>query len=182
MILDVATVAILAYAFVQGMSRGFIVSAFSFASLFVGLVAAVSLSAAVAQWLTGIGGIPVRWLPLLAFLMVFGLARWLVGVAGRMAKASAEAMMLGGVDKAGGVILHVILYGTLYSIILFYLRELGLLGDETVSTSRTYPWVSPWGPWVMGALSHALPFLGDMMRSLKEYFREASGPLTAPRA
>lgn len=127
-------------------------------------------------------GIPVRWVPFLAFLLVFGLARWLVGVAGGMAKASAEAVMLGGVDKAGGLILHVVLYGTVYSIILFYLRQLGLLGDDTVSESRTYPWVSPWGPWVMGALSRALPFLGDMVRSLKEYFREAAGPLTAPRA
>jgi membrane protein required for colicin V production len=182
MILDAATVVVLAYAFILGMRRGLIVSAFSFASLLVGLVAAMSFSAVLAQWLRGIGGIPVRWVPFLAFLLVFGLARWLVGLAGRMVKASAEAVMLGGVDKAGGVILHVVLYGTVYSIILFYLRELTFLGKDTVSDSVTYPLVSPWGPFAMGILSQALPFLGDMVRSLQEYFREADGLLTAPRA
>ena len=182
MILDIATVVVLVYACMLGMSRGLIVSAFSFASLFAALVAAMFFSAEVAQWLRGIGGIPVRWVPFLAFLLVFGLARWLVGMAGRMAKASAEAVMLGGLDKAGGVILHVVLYGTLYSIILFYLRQLGLLSDEMAGASRTYPWISPWGPVAMGFLSDLLPFLGDMVRSLQEYFRESAAPLSAPRA
>lgn len=181
MILDVATLAVLAYAVIRGMERGLLVSAFSFASLFVGLVAAMRFSATVAQWLTTIGGIPVRWLPFLAFLLVFGIARWLVGLAGRTIKASAEAVMLGGVDKAGGVLLHVVLYGTVLSIILFYLRQLGFLGDATVKASRTYLWVAPWGPWVMEVLARAMPFLGDMLRSLKEFFLEGAGQLPAPR-
>lgn len=182
MMLDVATVAVLAYAFLRGMKRGLIVSAFAFASLFVGLVAAMRFSAAVAQWLTGIGGLPVRWLPFLAFLLVFGLARWLVGLAGRMAKATVEDVMLGSVDKVGGVVLHAVLYGTVYSVVLFYSRQLGLIGDDTVASSLTYPWVSPWGPWVMGAVSSAMPFLGDILRSLQEYFRQGAASLPAPRA
>jgi membrane protein required for colicin V production len=182
MMLDIVTMVVLAYAGFRGMERGLLVSAFSFASLFVGLVAAMYFSSTVAEWLSGMGAIPVRWLPFLAFLGVYALVRWLVGMAGRMIKASAEALMLGGLDKAGGVLLHMVLYGTVYSIVLFYLRQLGFLGEDTVSESRSYPWIAPWAPWVLELLSGLFPFLGEMVRALKEYFRDTAGAIPAPKA
>jgi membrane protein required for colicin V production len=182
MILDIVTLAVIAYAAMKGMSRGLIVSAFSFAGLFVGLVVAMRFSATAAAWLSGIGEVPQRWVPFLAFLLVFLAARWLVGLAGRMVEASAEAVMLGGIDKAGGVLLHVLLYGCVYSIVLFYLRPLGIPGGETLSESRSYPWVAPWGPWALKAIQAVFPFLGDMLRELQDLFRQGAAPLPAPKA
>jgi membrane protein required for colicin V production len=182
MILDIITLAVLAYAVMKGMSRGLIVSAFSFAGLFVGLVVAMRFSTTAAAWLSGFDAVPPRWLPFLAFLLVFLAARWLVSLGGRMVEASAEAVMLGGLDKAGGVVLHVFLYGCVYSIVLFYLRPLGLPGEETLSASRSYPWVAPWGPWALKAVQAVFPFLGDMLRELQDQFRQGGAPLPAPRA
>lgn len=182
MTLDIITLAVLAYAVMKGMARGLIVSAFSVAGLLVGLVAAMRFSARAAGWLSGLDAVPHRWVPFLAFLLVFIAARWLVGLAGRLVEASAEAVMLGGIDKAGGVLLHVLLYGCVYSIVLFYLRPLGLPGEETLSDSRSYPWVAPWGPWALKAIQAVFPFLGDMLRELQDAFRQGGEALPAPRA
>lgn len=181
MIIDLVTLVLIAAAFFKGMSRGLIFSAFSLASLFVGMVAALRFSATVAQWLSGIEGIPLRWIPFIAFLLVFALAQWAVKMAGKLIATTADAVMLGDVDKAGGVLLYIFMYGITYSIILFYLQLLGIPDKATVDASLTYPWIAPWAPGALEWLKEIFPFMGDMLRVFQDFFLQRPEGVVAPR-
>jgi len=182
MILDLISLALLAISFYKGVSRGLILSAFSFVSLFVGMVVALRCSATVAQCFAGFEGIPLRWVPFLSFLLVFALAQWAVKLAGKFIASTAEAVMLGDLDKAGGVLLYALFYGITYSFILFYLTRLGIPDKATVDASWTYPWIAPLAPWALEWLKEIFPFLGDMLRIFQDFFRDRPEHITAPRA
>jgi len=71
MIIDIIFAVLVVLAIIQGFRRGFIIAIFSFIAIFIGLAAAIKLSAVVADYLAHSTKTSGKWLPILSFAIVF---------------------------------------------------------------------------------------------------------------
>jgi len=174
MILDIIILIILLFAIIKGYQRGLIIALFSFMALFVGLAAAIKLSAAVAHYIGKSVKVSDKWLPLIAFAVVFILVVLLVRLVARIIDRSVRFAMLGWVNKLGGIIFYTALYLTVVSVILFYAEQLRLIQPATINKSLTYQYIQPMGPKAIDGLGSILPFFKNMFRELEDFFGNLS--------
>jgi len=78
--------------------------------------------------------------------------------------------MLGWLNKIGGIVLYILIYLFIYSIILFYLTKMSFIKDETISASKTYSLVEPFGIKAIDILGKIIPFFKDIFRQLSDFF------------
>ena len=78
--------------------------------------------------------------------------------------------MLGWVNRLGGIVFYVVLYLTIYSVLLYYLVKMRLIHAETLAHSVTYPYISMMAPKIVGALGLALPWFRDIFTRLDRFF------------
>ena len=71
MLIDVVAFILLIVAIFKGLRKGIIVAVFSFLAFIVGLAAAVKLSTAMAAYIGNNVSISQRWLPFIAFIIVW---------------------------------------------------------------------------------------------------------------
>ena len=170
MIIDIIFVILLTIALWKGYSQGFIVAIFSFIAIFIGLAAAVKFSVVVSSLLHSNTNIGTRWLPFISFLaviiIVIILVRWIAG----LIQAGIEFAMLGWLNRLGGIVLYVALYIMVYSIILFYATQMGIIKKETILTSVVYNIIEPWGPKSIDMLGNLVPVFKNMFQDLKDFF------------
>lgn len=174
MLIDIIAAVLLVLAVLKGFQRGLIVGLFSFVAIIVGLAAAMKLSVLVAAWLGRSVKVSQEWLPLLAFALVFIGVVILVRLAALALQKVAETAMLGWVNRLGGAVFYVLLYGLVFSVVIFYLEQMQVLQKTTTSQSLTYPVLQPWGPRVINGLGSILPFFRDMFTELQEFFGRLS--------
>ncbi len=170
MSIDLVFAIILLLAIWKGYNRGLIVAVFSVFALVAGLAAALKLSAITASWLKDTVHVSAKWLPILAFLLVFIAVVLLVrmGAAG-LEKITSLAWM-GWANKLGGMVLYIGLYTLLYSVVLFYLEKINLLSQNSITASKTYSFISPWGPWVTEEIGKLIPVFKNMFKDLEDFF------------
>lgn len=168
--IDIVFLILLLMAIFKGLQRGLIVAIFSLLALMAGLAAAIKLSAVVADYLKQNTHLPSKWLPALAFLLVFIIVILLVRWAAAMIKAAINFALLGWVDKIGGVLLYAFIYITVYSIILFYAANLNLISQNARASSIVYSSVEPWGPIVINSFGKFIPFFKNMFSDLENFF------------
>jgi membrane protein required for colicin V production len=170
MIIDFIFVILLVLALWKGYSRGFIIGIFSFLAIFIGLAAAIKFSVVVSGWLHNNTNIGTRWLPFISFLgviiIVIILVRWIAG----FLRAGMELAMLGWLNKLAGIVLYVALYAVIYSIILFYATQMGIIKPEIIRTSVVYNIIEPWGPKSIDMLGNLIPFFKNMFQDLENFF------------
>jgi len=174
MILDIIVVIILLLAIFKGYQRGLIVGIFSFVALFIGLAAAIKLSAVVAGYIGKSVKVSAQWLPLIAFAVVFIIVVLLVRLVAKIIERSVRFVMLGWINRLGGVILYVALYITVLSVLLFYAEQIKLLQPATIDKSVTYHYIQPLGPKAIDALGTILPFFKNMFQELQDFFGNLS--------
>jgi membrane protein required for colicin V production len=170
MIIDVAFLIVMIIAVFQGYSKGFIVGIFSFIGFLIGLAAALKLSAIVAHRLEFSADISTKWLPVVSFALVFILVVFLVNIGARILKKAVSMVLLGWVDKLGGIILYMVIYSIIFSVLLFFGTKTLILKPETIATSSVYSFVSPWGPKVIDSLGKILPVFKDLFSQLEHFF------------
>jgi membrane protein required for colicin V production len=168
--IDVLFLLCLIMAVYRGLRHGLIISIVSAAAYIIGLAAAIKLSAAVATWLGGSTHLSSRWLPVLAFLLVFVGVVLIVRWAGRLAEKMIDLAMMGWLNKLAGILLYSLLYTTILSIVLFYGREVGVVADNTITTSVVYPVIKSWGPAVIEEFGKFVPFFKGMFKQLEDFF------------
>lgn len=179
--IDVVLVFVLVLSGWHGFRKGFIMSLFSCAALFLGLAVAMKGSSVVAGWLADhLEKSPV-WLPVLAFLVVFLLVSALVRQIGGMLEKTAEDVMLGPLNRLAGFAIYALLYLMIYSVLLYYMDKLGWIRPEVRSASSTFAALSGWGPSVIEAFGRFIPFMGDVIQELQRFFesRSISGSVQA---
>lgn len=174
MIIDLILAVLLVIAVVKGYRKGLIVSVFSVIALIIGLAAAIKLSTVVAGYIGNTVNVSEKWLPVIAFLVVLVIVVVLINLVGKTLQAAVESVMLGWVNRIGGVVFYVLFYLLLYSILLFYATQLGFLKQETLRDSVTYAQVASLGPGTVEILGRALPWFADMFDELKAFFEGVS--------
>ena len=170
MIIDLIFLILLIVAFLKGIKKGLIKALFTFFAFFIGLAAAIKLSAVVANRMATHNSGFLKWYPFLCFILVFAIVVILVNAMGRFLEKTSEVVMLGWINKLGGVLFYLFLYGIFYSIIIFYLKNLGILKAQTIEASKFYPYISPIAPDALSLLGKIIPFFKDLFSQLEHYF------------
>jgi len=170
MLIDAAFIILIILAGIKGLRKGLILAVFSIIGFVIGLAAALKLSAVVAGRLATHVNASFKWLPFLSFILVFILVAFLVNLAGRLLQKSIETVMLGWLNRVGGVLLFIALYSFIFSIFLFYAIQVHFIKPDTIASSYFYPIIQPLGPKVINSLGNIIPFFKDMFSQLQDYF------------
>lgn len=174
MLIDFISVGLLILSIFKGFRNGLVVAIFSFLAFVIGLAAALKLSTVVADYLGTSTNISQRWLPILAFAIVFFIVVFLVRLGAKAIESALKLAMLGWLNKLGGVVFYFLLYFFIYSIVLFYATQLHIIKPETSQVSVTYPLIYPLAPSVMDLLGSILPFFKNMFAELENFFDHLS--------
>lgn len=174
MFIDSIAVVLIILAVIKGLRKGFVIAVFSLLAFIIGLAAALKLSATVAEYLGGNTNISQRFLPVLAFIIVFLLVAFLVRLGAKAIESALKLVMLGWLNKIAGVIFYLLLYFFIFSIILFYATQLHIIKPQTEQTSITYPIIYPMAPVIMDALGSIIPFFKNTFTDLENFFDHLS--------
>lgn len=168
--IDVICLVLLALAIYKGFQKGLIVAVFAFLGIFIGLAAALKLSAMLAKALGNYTHIAASWLPFLAFLLIM-LGVWvLVRMGAALLKAAFEMVLLGWLNTVGGILVYAFLYLTVFSILLFYGKQLQLLQSVDLAASKAYPYLESLAPTMMHWFGKLIPIFKDVFQDLTLFF------------
>jgi membrane protein required for colicin V production len=170
MIIDIIFVALMVLAVFKGLRNGLVVALFSFLAFIIGLAAAMKLSVVVAEYLADNTNISQKWLPVLAFVIVFFFVVLLVRLGAKAIEGALRLVMLGWLNKIGGIIFYALLYLFIFSILLFYAQQLNMIRPQVADVSVSFKYIYPLAPRVMDWLGAVLPFFRDMFASLESFF------------
>lgn len=174
MIIDVFIILILILATIKGYQRGLIVALFSMVGLIVGLAAAMKFSTLVAGYLGEAVKVSEQWLPLISFAVVFLVVVLLVRWGALLMQKSVQFVMLGWINRLGGILLFAAVYILIFSVVIFYTDQMDLIEVQTKQASVTYPYVQPWGPKVIEGFGKIIPLFKGMFTELQEFFGNIS--------
>src|SRR5450755_4350463 len=168
--IDIFFYSIVCLAIVHGWRKGLILALFSMVCGMVGLAAAVKLSAVLATHMKSDLHMTSRWLPVIAFILVFVLVLLIIRWAGKLLEKLVQMVLLGWLNKLGGILLFLVLYLSIYSIILFYGTQMQVISKHAVEESHAYSLIAPFGPAVIRFITGFIPYGQDMFVSLEGFF------------
>ena len=113
MLIDLIFAALMMMAIFKGYQKGLIIAVFSIIAFILGLAAALKLSAIVADHLKDSISVSAKWLPFIAFALVFFTVVILVRLGAKLIEKAFQVVLLGWLNRIGGILL----YATLYIII-----------------------------------------------------------------
>lgn len=170
MLIDLVFAVLLVMAVIKGYQKGFIIAIFSILGFIIGLAAALKSSTIIAAYLAGSVNISAKWLPFIAFILVFLAVVILVRWGGKLVEKTFELVLLGWANRIAGIILYTLLYTFIYSIILFYAEKLKFIQPAAIESSLTYDFIKPWGPAIMDNIGRVIPWFKDMFIELENFF------------
>jgi membrane protein required for colicin V production len=182
MIIDIVFIIMLIMAVIKGWQRGLVIAVFSVIGLIVGIVAAMKLSALVAEWLKDSTSISAKWLPFISFAVVFIGAVLLIRLGANLLESTLEVALLGWANKLGGILLYIIIYTLAYSVLLFYAEQLKFINAESIQQSVTYAYIQPLGPWVVDGIGKLIPAFKDMFTELEAFFERIAADASAHKS
>jgi membrane protein required for colicin V production len=169
--IDILFAVVLLLAVIKGFRKGLIIAIFSIIAFIIGLAAALKLSVAVATYFEHSLSITGKWVPFIAYAVVFMAVVWLVNLGAKLIEKSVEMVLLGWLNRLGGILFFVLLYTIIFSIFLFYTEKIHLFNGASLAASKVYPYVKPWGPKVMDALGQVVPVFKNMFAQLEAFFQ-----------
>jgi membrane protein required for colicin V production len=179
MLIDIIVFILLIMAVFKGLRNGLIVAVFSFLAIIIGLAAALKLSVAMAAYIGDNVAVSQRWLPFVAFIVVFIIVVLLIRLGAKLLQGAVQMVMLGWVNRIGGAVFYVLIYFFIFSIILFYATQLNLIKPATTEASITYGFIQPFGPKVINVLGSIIPFFKNMFQELLHFFDAVAETKTA---
>jgi len=178
MLIDLVFAALMVIAIIKGYRKGLIIAVFSIIAFVIGLAAALKLSAAVAEYLKDSVSISSKWLPFIAFAIVFITVVILVRLGAKLIEKGFQLVLLGWLNRIGGIVVYVVLYIIILSIFLFYAEKLHLVQPSAIQSSQTYSFIQPWGPKVIDGFGKIIPIFKDMFTELESFFNGVSNKIS----
>jgi|SRR5450755_1694865 membrane protein required for colicin V production len=161
---------ILFLAIVRGWRKGLILGLFSMVCGLIGLAAAVKLSAVLATHMKSGLHMTSRWLPVFAFIIVFLIVILIIRWIGTLLEKITKLVLLGWLNKLGGILLFLVLYLSIYSVVLFYGTKTQVISKQAIASSHFYSMIAPFGPTVIRSMTGFIPFGQDMFTALEAFF------------
>ena len=157
-------------AIIRGWRKGLILALFSVVCGLIGLAAAVKLSAVLATHMKSDLHMVSRWLPVIAFILVFILVILIISWLGKLLEKLIKLVLLEWLNKLSGILLFLILYLAVYSIILFYGTKTQVISKRAMNDSHFYSLIAPFGPAVIRFITGFIPYGQDMFIALERFF------------
>lgn len=177
MLIDLVLAVLLVIAIIKGYQKGLIIALFSIIAFVIGLAAALKLSVVVASYLKDSINVSAKWLPFIAFIIVFLVVVLLIRLGGKLIEKALQVVLLGWLNRIGGIILYAVLYMIIFSIFLFYAEKLQLIQPSVIQASQTYSFIRPWGPVIMDNFGKLIPVFKDMFTGLGDFFSAISNKM-----
>ena len=141
MFLDLVFAVFLVVAVFKGYSKGMVVALFSIFAFIAGIAAAMKLSATVAAYLGKNVHVSSQWLPVISFLVVFIAVVIIVRIGAKFIEKTMDLVLLGWLNRLGGILLYILLYSILISVVVFYASQVKVISEETLASSAAWPTV-----------------------------------------
>lgn len=170
MLIDLIYGTLIVIAIFKGLRRGLLLAVFSIVAFIIGIAAAMKLSAVVAGYLSDTTHVSAGWLPVISFLLVLLTVIIVVRVIIRMLGSATQFAGLGIINKLAGVALYLLIYTFMYSILLFYAVKIKLITQDGMNESVSYPFIAPWGPYIIDKLGILIPLFKDLFSELTAFF------------
>lgn len=165
--LDIFFIVVFILGAIKGFVRGFIVELFAFLAFFVGLFVAIELTIPVAHRFFSSSGY-FQAFTIIVFVGLFVVAVILINLLAKIIKKALDLTFMGFFDNILGAIAGVFKWAFILSVFFWVFDSIGLrLPLDQADDSLLYPLVQAIGPGTYKWLSGILPFVNDMMDSLK---------------
>lgn len=162
------------FAIYKGFTRGLIVAVFSLVAVTLGLAVALKLSAVTALQVQQRWDMHSRWVPVLCFVCLFAGVVLLVRLGAGALQKLVELVMMGWLNRLGGIVLYSMIFIIIYSVLLWMANQLYWLSPETKLQSVVYPYIANIGPWVLDHMGSWMPVFKDMFSQLQSFFEKAA--------
>jgi membrane protein required for colicin V production len=179
MLLDLIYVVIIILAILHGYRRGLIVGLFSLVAVIIGIAAAMKLSIVAGKYIGKVIKISDQWLPIISFAVVFLIVVLLIRLGAKVIDRTIKIVLLGWLNRIGGIIFYTALYTLIFSVLLFYAEQMKLLQPEMIHKSVTYSFVQPWGPKIINGFGSIVPLFKDMFGELEHFFEGLAKSISA---
>jgi membrane protein required for colicin V production len=143
MVIDLLFLGMMAIAVFKGLRNGLIVAIFSIVGWILGLIAAFKFSDVAARYLEGTLNLSTRTLHIVSFVLVFLLVMLLVSLGAKLIEKTFQLALLGWANRLGGIFFYVLLYTLIFSVMIYFAGRVKLISEETIASSRVYPWIEP---------------------------------------
>jgi len=117
-------------------------------------------------------------MPFIAFALVFFVVVILVRLGAKLIEKTFQVVLLGWLNRIGGIIFYAALYIIIFSIFIFYAEKLALIRPTAIESSQTYHFIQPWGSTVMDNFGKVIPFFKDMFTGLEDFFYTISNKIS----
>lgn len=174
MIIDILLGLVVVAAFYNGYLKGIIYSLLSFIAIILGFVIAMNFSSVAAVWLYKNFNVPSVIMPALSFILVLLAVIVAIKLVAYLTEKVLKAIMLNFVNKfAGGVVWSVIAI-LLFSMLLFFVDQTGILTASLKESSATYPHIVSLGPKGLSLFEAIIPYFKESFELLNKTVREAA--------
>jgi len=143
MLIDILFLTAMIIAMYKGARNGLIIAVFSIIGWVLGLATAWKFSGVAAYYLKGFLHLSGRTLSIIGFVAVFVIVMIIVRLGAMLIQKTAELVMLGWLNRLGGIIFYVLLYALIFSAVIGFAEKVKVISEETISSSRVYPWIKP---------------------------------------
>lgn len=172
MILDVIFAIVIIAAFYNGFTKGIIYSVLSLLAIILGIVIAMNFSSVAAVWLHNNFNIPAVIMPALSFILVLIAVVAAVKLMAIITEKFLKAIMLNFVNKLAGGILWSVISALIFSVLVYLIAKTGMFTDSLISSSASYKYIVPLGPFTLQLLQGIIPMLQESFQLLNETVQE----------
>lgn len=172
MILDIVFAILLLLAFIHGYRKGLIHSIVSLLAIVIGIMAAVYLSELTAIYIDKWFNVSSKYLPLISFMVVFIGIYLLFRLLENMLEGFFKLLKLNFINQFAGAIIWSIIWVMLFSTILFYSNNAGLLSQELKTESVVYEKAEPFAPKTIEIIGKVIPPVKNIFNSLQQWFED----------
>jgi membrane protein required for colicin V production len=144
----------------------------SFVSFFIALALALQFSGWVEGYLKQQTDSNNDWISFLAFLLVLIGAMIGIRILGKIIEKSVELVMLGLVNRLAGVVLFIFIYLSLFAVLMVYLKQFEIVGNDTAIHSKSYTYIINFGGWVIDFFAEWLPAIKNLFNDTKEFIQQ----------
>jgi membrane protein required for colicin V production len=170
MVLNVAFFISLAFAAWKGFNKGLIVMLFGFIASILGAVGALKLSHHVAAYLQANHSVSGTWVPALAFTITFVGIVFVIKMAANLIQKLTETLLLGWLNKLGGVLVSMLMVTVFYSLFVWLLQKGGIISLVQQKESGLLSFLLYLGPNVIEVGSKLVPYCSTVIQDLNSFF------------
>ena len=167
--IDIIILIPLALGAIGGFRKGFILEIVSLVALILAVIGGFHFLHWGISVLTENFQLSGKFLPFLAFLMIFVGIILLINAIGKLLQKIVQMVFLGGVDKIAGAVLGALKFVFFFSIIIWVFQVFGIeLPQHLQDDSYLYPYITAVAPATVELFSFVIPATSDLLDNISE--------------